>query len=296
MGTFVGHIVPGLSLTFLGLWHTINTIRAYCLKGSSKFTVRFWYPYNGPFSTLKHLELIFILSFSLFSIFMQILDFPYFHFAFKLDNFEHATMFLHLAIFACFTICADITHTSEILSGISGILVASVFGQELFLIHFHSADHVGLEGHYHWLLQLIVFISLVAALSATSFPTCFLSSLVLSISVVFQGCWFVNMAFMLWSPDFVPQGCTMQLAEPNGTDMHGAITCGSREADFRARALANLQFSWILSSILILTGSICLILAKKCSPRNKATTKYEQLHSRVIDPPIAVSLYQQSHP
>lgn len=256
MGTFVGHIVPGLSLTFLGLWHTINTIRAYCLKGSSKFTVRFWYPYNGPFSTLKHLELIFILSFSLFSIFMQILDFPYFHFAFKLDNFEHATMFLHLAIFACFTICADITQTSEILSGIPGILVASVFGQELFLIHFHSADHVGLEGHYHWLLQLVVFVSLVAALSATSFPTCFLSALVLSNSVVFQGCWFVNMGFMLWSPDFVPQGCTMQLAEANSTDMHGAITCGSSEADSRARALANLQFSWILSGILILTGSI----------------------------------------
>ncbi|PRQ23347.1 hypothetical protein RchiOBHm_Chr6g0260341 [Rosa chinensis] len=38
-----------------------------------------------------------------------------------------------------------------------GLLMASVFCLELFLLHSHSTDHVGLEEHYHWLLQLIVF-------------------------------------------------------------------------------------------------------------------------------------------
>lgn len=294
MGTFSGHLVPGSALTVLGLWHTINTIRAYCLKGSSNFTVRFWFPINGPCSKLKHLELIFILSFSLFAIFIQVLDFPLLRFTFRLDNFEHATMFLHLAIFAGFTLCADITHSSEILSGVPGILVSSVFSQELFLIHFHSADHAGLEGHYHWLLQLIVFVSLVSALSATSFPTNFLSALVLSVSVVFQGCWFVNMGFMLWTPNFVPEGCAMQLAEAIGSDVHGAVICGSHEADFRAKALANLQFSWILSGILIFTGSICLILARKSGSRGQSI-EYKQLHSRVTDISLAVDGLKQAH-
>ncbi|KAK9286823.1 hypothetical protein L1049_015228 [Liquidambar formosana] len=287
MGTLVGHIIPGLALTLLGLWHTINTIRAYFLKGSMNFTSTFWYPFNSPISKLKHLELIFIFSFSIFAISMQVLDFPFLHFTFKLDNFEHATMFLHLAIFAGFTLSAELAHSSEILSGVAGILAASVFGQELFLLHFHSADHVGLEGHYHWLLQLIVFISLVSALAATSFPTSFPAALVLSISVVFQGCWFMNMGFMLWVPEFVPQGCIVQLPEASSDNIHGAVTCASHEATLRARALANLQFSWILSGILIFTGCTCLKLARKCTPRGHSS-EYEQLHSKSADVPITI--------
>lgn len=294
MGTFLGHIVPGLALTVLGLWHTINTIRSYFLKGPSNFAVRFWYPLNSPPSKLKHLELIFILSFSIFAICMQILDFPFLRFAFKLDNFEHATMFIHLAIFAGFTLCFELTHSLQILSGVVGILVASVFGQELFLLRFHSADHVGLEGHYHWLLQVIVFVSLIAALAATCFPTSLPAALVLSNSVAFQGCWFINMGFMLWDPKFVPLGCILHPAEGSGDDMLGAITCGSIKADLRARALANLQFSWILSGILILTGCICLKFAANFTPR-EPPIEYEQLHTRGADVQIVMNSFKQTH-
>ncbi|KAF7810930.1 transmembrane protein 45B [Senna tora] len=294
MGTFVGHIVPGLALTLLGLWHTINTIKAYFLKGPSNFTVRFWYQFTTLHSKLKHLELISILSFSILAIFIQILDFPFFRFAFKLDNFEHASMFMHLAVFASFTLCAefftDSSSEKNLLSGFIGILASSVFGQELFLLHFHSTDHVGLEGHYHWLLQLIVLISLLASIAATSFPTSFPAALVLSISVMLQGCWFLNMGFMLWVPAFVPQGCTMNdltkaisgYGHGHGHGMVGAITCASDEADFRARALANLQFSWTISAILILSGLVCLKSARK--PTNsERLTEYQRLHSRVAD-------------
>ncbi|TYI37960.1 hypothetical protein ES332_A03G252500v1 [Gossypium tomentosum] len=290
MGTFVGHLVPGLALTLLGLWHTINSIKAYCLKGSTKFTVRFWYPFDGPFSRFKHLELIFILSFSLLAIFMQVLDLPFLRFPFELDGFEHASIFLHLAIFAGFTLSAELTPSSEILSVVSGILVASVFGQEVFLLHFHSADHVGLEGHYHWLLQLIVLISLLASLTVMFLPSSLSAALVLSVSVVFQGCWFMNMGFMLWCPKFIPRGCIMQ-AEMRSDSMHGAVTCYSHEDDFRARALANMQFSWILSAILIFTGFTSLKFAGKCTPRAQST-EYEQLEIRTSDVPITIDTFK----
>lgn len=292
MGTFVGHLVPGLALTLLGLWHTINTIRAYALKGSTNFTVKFWYPFNSPFPNLKYLELIFILFFSIFAIFMQVLDFPFIRLSFELDNFEHASMFLHLAIFAGFTLSAELTHSLEGLSGVSGILAASVFGQELFLLHFHSTDHVGLEGHYHWLLQLIVLVSLVAALAATSFPTSFPAALVLSTAVVFQGCWFMNMGFMLWVPEFVPKGCKVQLTFSSDS-MHGAVACGSHDADLRARALANMQFSWILSGILMFVGSLCLKLVGKCNSK-AGSIEYEQLHSGVPNVPIAIDGFKEA--
>ncbi|XP_039038079.1 LOW QUALITY PROTEIN: transmembrane epididymal protein 1-like [Hibiscus syriacus] len=297
MGTFVGHLVPGLALTLLGLWHTINNIRAYCLKGSTKFTVRFWYPLHGHVSRFKHLELIFILAFSLLAIFMQILDLPFIRYPFELDGLEHASIFfhVHLAIFAGFTLSVELTQSTEILSAFSGIIVASVFSQELFFLHFHSADHIGLEGHYHWLLQLIVLISILAAIAIMFLPTSLPAVLVLSVSVVFQGCWFMNMGFMLWSPQFVPRGCIMQLAESSGDSMHSAVTCFSHEADIRARALANLQFIWILSGIMIFTGFICLNFAGKCT-RGPQSTEYEQLQIRGSDVPITMDSLKQADP
>ena len=279
MGSFVGHAVQGSALALLGLWHTIHTIRSYLVKGPANFTVRFWYQFNTPQSRLKHLELVSILSFSVLAIFMQILGFPHFHYAFKLDNFEHATMFIHLALFAGFSLSTELTDSLDLFSGFVGILASSVFSQELFLLHFHSTDHVGLEGHYHWLLQLIVLVSLVAALAATIFPNNFNAALVLSISVIFQGCWFINMGFMLWIPAFVPEGCVMNLAKASGHEIIGAVTCGSKEADFRARGLANLQFSWILSSILIFAGIICLKLARKCTITTNRL-EYERIQTK----------------
>ncbi|CAL1389318.1 unnamed protein product [Linum trigynum] len=280
MGNFIAHIVPGLALTLLGLWHIINTTRSYCNnKTSTSFMVKFWHPFNCLFSRLKHLEPILILSFSILSVLNQIFNFPLFRFSFELVNLEHATMFLHLAIFAGFTLCTEITESSHILSSVTGILATSLFTQELFLLHFHSADHVGLEGHYHWLLQLIIFVSLLSALASTFFPTSFPAALVLSVSVVFQGCWFMNMGCMLWLPQFVPQGCFMNMMQSGGNSgsvIHGAVTCESSYADHRARALANLQFSWILGGIMLVTGCLCLKSVGKSSQRLQ---QYEQLNT-----------------
>ncbi|KAD3066459.1 hypothetical protein R6Q59_019323 [Mikania micrantha] len=292
MGTLVGHLVPGLALALLGLWHITNTVRAYHMKGSNHFRSSFWHPFMSPSSKLAYLELFLIVSFSIFSIVMQVLDYPLYSFAFKFNNFEHATMFLHLVIYAGFTLVTEMIHKSDILFEVSGIFAASVFGQELFLLHYHSADHVGLEGHYHWLMQLIVCVSLVSALSTTIFPSSFPSSLVLSISVVFQGLWFINMGFLLWVPELVPKGCTLRLGHGGDSDMHGSVICGTHEAGFRARALANLQFSWILAGILIFVGCICLFYPKKVTPRVNSN-EYERLNSRVAEIPLSVAGFKQ---
>ncbi|XP_077230267.1 transmembrane epididymal protein (DUF716) [Tasmannia lanceolata] len=281
MGTFIGHIVPGLAFFLLGLWHLFNNIKAYKLRGHSSFESRHWYPFNTPLCTIKHLELLLIFSFSIFAIAIQILDYPLLQFTFKPNNFEHAAMFLHLAIYACSALAAELTRSPNVLSGIVGVLASSVFGQELLLLHFHSADHSGLEGHYHLLLQLIVLASLLSAMAAAGFPSSFSAAIIRSMSVMFQGCWFMDMGFMLWVPNLVPKGCFATLGED--PKMFGAVICGTEEANLRAMALANLQFSWILAGILIFTVILCLTSAEKCTHSN-VSNEYEKLHnSRTLD-------------
>ncbi|XP_049373938.1 uncharacterized protein LOC125838977 [Solanum verrucosum] len=290
MGTFLGHLVPGLALALLGFWHAISTIRSNYHNGTTKFRSRFWYPFKStPLPTLQYIDLILVLSFSVFCIVIQFIDLPSLHLSFKLHNIEHATMFLHLTVFAGFTLLAEISNLHEILHGILGILATSIFGQELFLLHYHSTDHVGLEGHYHWLLQLVVCISLISALVVTCFPSCFPAALVLSISVIFQGVWFMNMGFSLWFPHFVPQGCVMQSSEGHeSSSVHGAIMCQTDEADSRARAMANLQFSWVIAAILIIVSGISLMFARNRADRT-LLSKYEQLQNRGRDTPVTIN-------
>jgi hypothetical protein len=72
-------------------------------------------------------------------------------------------------------------------------LAASVFGQELFLLQLPSADHAGLEGHYHWLLQLVAAASLVTIAASAVLPRSFAVAVVRSSSLLLQGVWFMVM-------------------------------------------------------------------------------------------------------
>ncbi|KAK4744980.1 hypothetical protein SAY87_011292 [Trapa incisa] len=183
------------------------------------------------------------------------------------DNFSHRH--------SGFALLSELNKTTEKISGVLGVLASSVFGQELFL-HFHSTDHVGIEGQYHCLLQLIVLVSFLSAVTVTLSPTSFPASLLLAISVVFQGLWFMNMGFVLWVPELVPRGCALQTIE------HGerTVTCSSRDAYLRAHALANLQFSWILFTVLVITASLCLKLASSSKgSTGKGSAIYQRLDS-----------------
>lgn len=273
MGTFAGHVAPGLAFTLVGLWHTLNTIRAYKLKGHSHFTSTTWFPLSTSISILKHLELYLLFSFSIFAMTLQLLDYPLLTFSFKTDNYEHATIFLHVAIYASVALAVDVSSSSEAFSGLVGALAACVFGQELFLLHFHSIDHGGLEGHYHRLLELIVAMSLLATAICTGFPTSFLAAVVRSVSVLFQGLWFVVMGFALWVPRLVPEGCYAAGSGGAGGHGHGAVACGTEQAGRRAMALANLQFSWVLAGVLVGTAYLCLRPEWKCM-------EYSRLQSR----------------
>lgn len=289
MGTFVGHIVPGLALIFLGLWHMFNTVNAYYLKGKVHYHSRFWYPFNNFSFKFRYMELVSIVTFSIFAITMQVFDLYNLKFLFVMDGLEHATMFLHLAIYASIALVVELTHMPEVLTWFLGALVASVFSQEFFLLHFHSTDHIGLEGHYHWLLQVIVLVSLISSVAMASFTNSILPAFVLSVSVLFQGCWFINMGFMLWVPWLVPRDCMSRLME-DANDMHGAVTCVTDAALSRATALANIQFSLLLAGIMIVAACLCLILARKHTA-TRQSIEYERLHCGGSDGiPIPLSL------
>ncbi|GLJ26718.1 hypothetical protein SUGI_0520410 [Cryptomeria japonica] len=257
MGSFLGHVYPGLGFMFIGLWHLFNTIRNY-VTCPWDFRTRTWFPTRFKGRFLKYLELLGIIAGSCLSISLELFIMPAKHQPLAEDwsipvvhlkNFEHSTISFFFILYATVAIYME-THKLHMAEGMLHVIAALVFSQELFIFHQHSTDHMGLEGHYHWLLQLIIMVGLLSIVLELQLPYSFVASMVRSVSILFQGLWLLHMAFMLWIPACIPEGCEMQHDWDLG---HGAVFCLDEKATLRAKALANLQFSWYLAFLLMFT-------------------------------------------
>ncbi|KAJ8461471.1 hypothetical protein OPV22_034397 [Ensete ventricosum] len=260
MGTLVGHVAPGFGFLVIGLWHLFNHIKLHSMHPNS-YCSRPWF----PTSKLRHLELYLIIFGSLGSISMELVIGPEKHNPFDddgtipsdhLHNFEHASISLALLIYASFATVFDRVKP-RLRDEMTMLLAAAAFGQQLLMFHLHSADHMGMEGQYHWLLQTVIAVSLATSLLGVALPRSFMVSFVRSVSIAFQGVWFVVMGFMLWTPSLIPKGCFMNLEEG-----HTVVRCHTDAALHRAKSLVNLQFSWYMAATAVFSMLLFLFLAK----------------------------------
>lgn len=250
MGTLVGHVAPGFGFLLIGVWHFFNHIRLFSVRPKS-YVAPPWFP--SPF--VRHLELILIILGSLGSISMELVIGPEKHQPFDddgtipsdhLHNFEHASISLTFLIYAAFTIYFDRIKMKK-RDAMSQFLGAIAFAQQLLIFHLHSADHMGVEGQYHWLLQTVIAVSLATTLLSIPYPRSIMVSFVRSVSIAFQGIWFIVMGIMLWTPSLISKGCFLNIEEG-----HQVVRCHTTEALDRAKSLVNIQFSWYLTGTVVL--------------------------------------------
>ncbi|CAI9106788.1 OLC1v1006007C1 [Oldenlandia corymbosa var. corymbosa] len=260
MGTLIGHVAPGFGFFVIGLWHLINHIRLHSLHPKS-YTSLPWF----PTSKFKYLELFLIMAGCTASVSMELFIGPEKHQPFDPDgtipsnhlhNFEHSNISLTFFVYALFSIILDKVQPPA-KYGLTLFLGAIAFGQQFLLFHLHSADHMGIEGQYHWLLQIVIFVSLFTALLGIGYPKSFLNSFVRSVSIMFQGIWLMVMGFMLWTPELIPKGCFLNLEEG-----HQVVRCHNNEALERAKSLVNIEFSWYLIGVAIFSMSLYLAIFK----------------------------------
>lgn len=169
MGSLVGHVLPGFAFLALGLWHLFNNIKLFCLH-PNRFNSSTWF----PISKFRHLELYLIMVSSSISISMELFIGPRRHHPFDTDgtipsnhlrNFEHSFISMSFLVYAVFALVLDRAQPKAAASeGLTYLAAAAAFTQQLILFHFHSTDHMGVEGQYHLILQLIIFVSLLTTL------------------------------------------------------------------------------------------------------------------------------------
>ncbi|XP_054781689.1 uncharacterized protein LOC129288903 [Prosopis cineraria] len=258
-----GHVFLGFGFIIVGIWHLFNHIKLHALNPKSyNFCTTLWFPISPKF---KYLELIFILVSSTIFIALDLFIIPSHHQPFDADgsipsthlhNLEHSSMYFAYFIYASFAMALDLTD-SKAKKELTQLLAAIAFSQQLLLIHFHSSDHDGPDGQYHLLAQLLVFVSLATTLVGIGLPRSFLVSFLRSISIMFQGVWFVVIGYMLTNTGLIPKGC---FKNPN--DGRYVVRCSNEEALRRALSLVNIQFSWFFIGVAVFAVSFYIALVK----------------------------------
>ncbi|KAK4786259.1 hypothetical protein SAY86_002948 [Trapa natans] len=272
MGSLVGHVVPGVGFLIIGLWHLFNHIMLHA-RSPSSYSSPTWFPAPG----IRHLELFLIMFGSTVSVAMELFigpqrgqpldsygSIPSNH----LHNFEHSLISSSFFTYAVFALIFDRAAAppavldptkarAGAVLGLTQLVGAVAFSLQLLLFHLHSTDHMGLEGHYHLLLQVVVLVSLATTLIGIGHPRSFMVGFLRSASILFQGIWFVVMGVMLWTPGLIPKGCFL-----NGEDGHIVVRCHDDEALLRAKALVNIEFSTYVIGATIFSISLYLVLTK----------------------------------
>ncbi|XVF47532.1 hypothetical protein PTKIN_Ptkin03bG0116300 [Pterospermum kingtungense] len=260
MGSLVGHVLPGLFFLALGFWHLFNHIKLHSLHPKS-FTSLAWF----PISKLRYLELFLIMVASSISISMELFIAPERHTPFDPDgtipsthlhNFEHSFISMTFLTYATFAMLLDRVNPKA-KYGLTHFLGAIAFAQELLLFHLHSTDHKGVEGQYHLLLQSIIVVSLVSTLIGIGLPNSFMVCFIRSLSIFYQGLWLIVMGYMLWTPEFVSEGCFLHFEEG-----HQVVRCSSDEAIHRAKSLVNILFCLISIAVTSFSMVLYLVLVK----------------------------------
>ncbi|KAL2896429.1 Transmembrane protein 45B [Bienertia sinuspersici] len=258
MGGREGHICLGLVFLIIGLWHLYNQLKNNAILKCYKSLP--WFP--ASFS--RYLELYLIIFGCSTFILSELHSSPFDHhdgtiLATHLHHIEHASIAMTFLLHALFAILLDKTwpNTKAHIS-MGHFFAAMAFAQELLLFHFHSTDHVGLEGQYHLLLQQVVLVCLFSTLLNIWLPKSFMMSFIRSLGVIFQGLWLIVMGYMLWTPDFAPKGCLMK----KGHYGRYVIKCDDHGSLDRGKALVNILFSWFLIGM-VAFGVACYLVVNK---------------------------------
>ncbi|KAK7390829.1 hypothetical protein VNO78_18943 [Psophocarpus tetragonolobus] len=257
-----GHQLLGFGFFVIGLWHFFNHIKLHALSAKS-YTSTLWF----PTTISRYLELHFIMASCTIFIAMELFIAPIHHQPLDPDgtiptthlhNFEHSSMAMAFLVYAIFAIVLD-RKCTKAQRELTHLLGAIAFTQQFLLIHLHSRDHMGPEGQYHFLLQLLIIVSLTTTLMGIGLPKSFLVCFVRSVSIIFQGTWLMIMGFLLWTPGFQAKGCFMHLEDSE----EYVVRCSDDESLHRAISLVNIQFSFLLIGVTIFAMSFYLILVRR---------------------------------
>ncbi|CAO2819731.1 unnamed protein product [Amaranthus hypochondriacus] len=268
MGSFKGHVVPGTLFLMVGLWHIWCSVYRYvtCPK---TFRIRVWNPVPGFEGRFKYLELYMVVIGAFIDLCIELVYAPHLKYFVDgvlnpghMNNFEHSGMLIMFFIFGLIALISVKTSVLPLPDGALCLIAATAFSSEYLLFYFHSTNHKGLEGYYHYILVLLIGLCVLTSVAGALVPSSFPLDLSNSIAITLQGLWFYQTAFTLYGP-MMPDGCQLK-----GDD----IVCHSADSQIRGELFANFQlFSMVVGVFVLISASYSFINSRYSSSMQESS-------------------------
>ncbi|KAJ7551866.1 hypothetical protein O6H91_06G033000 [Diphasiastrum complanatum] len=263
MGTLAGHLVPGLYLAVVGIWHLFAAINSY-LKSPREYSARIWHPVAWLPGRAKHLELyahIVLIPLAIAYEFLVTNNFeklvrvsvP----AFRVTDYQHVALLFIFWLFAAIVLIGDTTSLLPLPAEAYFLLSGVVFAMEWIVM---VNEGQGLEGKCNSLLAGIAAVCAGTATLLSFHPKAFLADLLLCGAVFLQGLWMIQSGLSLYIEIFIPDGCHRLLDLPGGID--GSTRCDLEEAKTRALSLMDLAFIFHVTIAVVFSLAIFGLVAR----------------------------------
>ncbi|CAF1262927.1 unnamed protein product [Rotaria sordida] len=212
MGSWIGHIAPGIFFILFAFWWHINNCVRYLRSLASetigeekqkqvKFRGSTTYPFNClPSKTLRHLPLESIIKILITTI----------HFSIEIhngynkeptphireENAHHTAMLFGFFLGAWVEILVH--YKILVLKRITQAMGFLAFAIEGLMMVFHLHARSMIDAHIHQLVGLTIVCSMIGALCETFDPDNFWFIIARSFFALTQGTWFLQAAFVIW--------------------------------------------------------------------------------------------------
>ncbi|KAH9602867.1 hypothetical protein KSS87_016349 [Heliosperma pusillum] len=250
MGSFKGHVVPGTLFLMVGLWHMWCSVYRY-VTSPKTFRVRTWNPVPGFGGRLRYLELYMVVIGAFIDLCIELVYAPHLKYFVNgilnpshMNNFEHSGMLIMFFIYGLVALVSVETSLLPLPDGALCLVGATAFSSEYLLFYFHSTNHKGLEGYYHYILVLLIGLCVLTSVLGALIPSSFPIDLSNSMAIALQGLWFYQTAFTLYG-SMMPDGCQL-----NGNE----IACRSADNQIRGELLANFQLFSMVVGVFVLVA------------------------------------------
>uniref|UniRef100_A0A8C9P8N8 Transmembrane epididymal protein 1 n=1 Tax=Spermophilus dauricus TaxID=99837 RepID=A0A8C9P8N8_SPEDA len=209
MGTFIGHVCPGLLLVLYGLYQAIVVSRAVIFNDSLLYPL--WSPKNkGRWARLWKISYEGLLKIVAGSL-LVIYEISCTNGALKLMNrelpprflypkeWQHLTMFTLLILNGCVDVMSKNMLPQRCVVLEKGALVLS-FYELLLLMVSHVKESSGIELQVHSLLILVVFLLLLVLTAELWAPEMFQLWMMETLLILVLGSWLIQAGFILYRP------------------------------------------------------------------------------------------------
>ena len=205
MGGFKGHVLPGVYFVLFGIWWTIQIWRKYLKsfqKRNDAFQCQVLYPPKFQRCGVN-IEAILLLTSGAIGILGELyLGAAYIGSVIRTRNIQHSVMYAFFILLGLFELIRHILKRRLLPNAddISYLSLAMAYFMEAMLFSFHLMGRDVIDTTFHTLLVHTIHGCAVLSLAEMLFRNQVLAALGRALFTTLQGTWFIQIAFILYSP------------------------------------------------------------------------------------------------